>query len=71
MIRDNSFSIAKLEEITPECVYGIFKDSNILIISASVLPLKSSVSFVKPNFQRMMVWCLSGPIEIIVTGQDT
>jgi hypothetical protein len=42
-----------------------------LMISASVLPLKSSVSFVKVKFQRMMVWLLSGPIEIILTGQET
>ena len=29
IIRDNSLSIAKLDERIPECVYGIFNDSNI------------------------------------------
>ena len=29
-ILDNSLSIAKLDEITPECVYLIFKDSSML-----------------------------------------
>ena len=29
-ILDSSLSMAKLEDKIPECVYGIFRDSNIL-----------------------------------------
>ena len=31
-ILDNSLSMAKLEDKTPECVYGYFNDSNIVIV---------------------------------------